>query len=104
MLEENGKDNTRKNNSTTWGNKPGGSGERGETKEISKRVNQYWQNRTFQNKERKFYQQLGGHDTKIYQQPDARETEQFWTKIWQPKKNNEKAELINDMTRELEGI
>ena len=47
---------------------------------------------------------MGGHDTKTYQQPDAKETEQFWTKIWQPKTHNEKAEWINDMTRELEGL
>ena len=37
---------------------------------------------------------------KTYQQPDVRETEQ----IWQPKKHNEKAEWINDMTREQEGL
>ena len=67
-------------------------------------MTQYRQNRTFQNNKRKFYQQLGGHDTKTYQQPDAKETEQFWTKIWQPKKHNEKAEWINDMTRELEEL
>ena len=47
---------------------------------------------------------MGGHDTKTCQQPDAKETEQFWTKIWQPKKHNEKAEWTNDMTRELEGL
>ena len=41
------------------------------------RVKQYRQNRTFQNNERKFYQQLEGHDTKPYLQPDAKETEQF---------------------------
>ena len=35
MREENGKDNTGKNSCTTWGNKPEGSGERRETKEIS---------------------------------------------------------------------
>ena len=35
MLEENGKDNTRKNNSTTWGNESESSGERREIKEIS---------------------------------------------------------------------
>ena len=35
MWEENGKDSTGKNNSTTWGNRPEGSGERRETKEIS---------------------------------------------------------------------
>ena len=73
-------------------------------KRYQQRVKQYRQNRTFQNNERKFYQQLGGHDIKTYQQPDAKETEQFWTKIWQPKKHNEKAEWINDMTREREGL
>ena len=47
---------------------------------------------------------MGGDDTKTYQQPDAREIKRFWTKIWQPKKHNEKAEWINNMTRELEGL
>ena len=47
---------------------------------------------------------MRGHDTKTYQQPDAKETEQFWTKIWQLKKHKEKAEWINDMTGELEGL
>ena len=53
----------------------------GRLKRYRQRVKQYRQNRTFQNNERKFDQQLGGHDTKTYQQPDAKETEQFWTKI-----------------------
>ena len=77
----------------------------GRLKRYRQRVKQYRQNRTFQNNERKFYQQLVGvHDIKTYQQPDARETERFWTKIWQPKKHNEKAEWINDKTSELEGL
>ena len=100
MWEENGKDNTGKNNSTTWGNKPEGSCERRETKEISKKgIKEYRQNRTFQSNERKFYQQLGGHDTKTYQQPDATETEQFWTKIWQPKKHNKQSQNVQNITR-----
>ena len=45
---------------------------------------------------------------KTYQQPDAKETERFWTKIWQPKKqkqkHNEKAEWINNMIIELDGL
>ena len=45
---------------------------------------------------------MGGDDSKTYQQPDARETEQFWTKIWQPREHNEKAEWINNITKELE--
>ena len=78
--------------------------EEGRLKRYRQRVKQYRQNRTFQNNERKFYRQLGEHDTKTYQQPDARETERFWTKIWQPKKHNVKVEWINNMTREQEGI
>ena len=73
----------------------------GRLKRYRQRVKQYRQNRTFQNNERKFYQQLGGSDTKTYQQPDAKETERFWTKIWKPKKHNENAEWINNITREL---
>ena len=58
----------------------------------------------FQNNKKKFYQHLGGHDTKTYQQAHTKETEQFWTKTLQPKKHNEKAKWINNMTRELEGL
>ena len=76
----------------------------GIVKRYRQRVKQYRQNRTFQNNERKFYQQLGGHDTKTCQQPDAREPKRFWTKIRQPKKHNEKAKWINDMTTKLEGL
>ena len=40
---------------------------------------------------------------KTYQQPDAKEIERFWTKIWQ-KKHNERTEWVNNITRELEGL
>ena len=40
----------------------------------------------------------------MYMQPDAKETEWFWTKIWQSKNHNEKAKWINNMTKELEGL
>ena len=73
-------------------------------KRYRQRVKQYRQNRTFQNNERKFYQQVGGSDLKTYQQSNIKETERFWTKIWQPKKHNENAEWINNITRELEGL
>ena len=76
----------------------------GRLKRYLQRVKQYRQNRTFQNNERKFYQQLGGCETKTYQQPDVEETERFWTKIWEPKKHNENAEWINNITRELDGL
>ena len=76
----------------------------GRLKRYRQRVKQYRQNGTFQNNERIFYQQLGGSDTKTYQQPDIKETERFWIKIWQPKKHKENAEWINNITRELEGL
>ena len=44
---------------------------------------------------------MGGN----YQRSDAKETERFWTKIWQKKKkNNENAEWINNIIREQEGL
>ena len=76
----------------------------GRLNRYQQRVKQYRQNRTFQNNERKLYQQLGGSDMKTYQQPDIKETKRFWTKIWQPKKHNENAEGINNITRELDGL
>ena len=36
---------------------------------------------------------MGGDDTKTYQQPDATETEQFWTKIWQPREHDKKSQM-----------
>ena len=104
MWEENGKDNKRKIRVKLKEINQKVLAKEGRLKRYRQRVKQYRQNRTFQNSERKFYQQLGGHDTKTYQQPDARETERFWTKIWQPKKYNVKAEWINDMTGELKGL
>ena len=57
----------------------------GRLERYRQRVKQYRRNRTFLNNERKFYPQLGGDDPKTYQQSDAKVTEGFWTKIWQPK-------------------
>ena len=75
-----------------------------EIKEISTKGKTIQIKQTFQNNDRKFYKQLGGHDTKTYQQPEAKETERFWTKICQPKKHNQKGEWKNTMTRALEGL
>ena len=67
-------------------------GKEGRLKRYRQRVKQYRQNRTFQNNERKFYQQLGGSDTKTYHNDM-----QFWTKILQTKKHNDNAEWINNI-------
>ena len=63
------KGKTRKNNYTTWGNKPESTGERKKIKNISSKGKAI-QNRTFQNNEKKFYLQMQRDDTKTYQQPD----------------------------------
>ena len=76
----------------------------GRLKEISTKVKQYRQNRTFQNNERKFYQQLGGCDTKTHQQPDTRENRTILDENMATENHNEKAEWINCMTREVEGL
>ena len=76
----------------------------GRLKRYRQRVKQYRQNRMFQNNERKFYQQLEGDNNKTHQQPNVKETEQFWTKIWLLKQHNEKAEWVNHITRELEQL
>ena len=47
---------------------------------------------------------MRGNDAKTYRQPDARETEQFWTKICQPREHNKKAEWISNITKELEEL
>ena len=93
MWEQNGKDNKRKKITVQLEeiNQKVMAKER-RLKRYRQRVKQYRQKRTFQNNKRKFYRQLGGNDIKTYQQPDAKEIEQFWKKIWQPKKHNEKAE------------
>ena len=39
----------------------------GRLKRYRQMIKQYRQNRTFQNNERKFYQQVGGDDVKTYQ-------------------------------------
>ena len=47
---------------------------------------------------------MGGDDNKTYQQPDAKETQRFWTKIIATKKHNKKGEWISNITRGLEEL
>ena len=67
------------------------------------RVEQYKQNRTIQNNERKFYHLVGGECMRTNRQLDAKEIKQFWSKIWEQKEHNKKAEWINNMKKELQG-
>ena len=80
--EQKRKDNTGKTYDTTWGNIPESTSKRKKVKKYRQRIKQYRQRKIFQNNVRKFYQELGGYGNKTYQQPDAKETERFWTKIW----------------------
>ena len=48
-------------------------------------VKQYNQNRTVRNNEIKFYKLVWVEERKTSQQPNAKETEQFWKKTWKLK-------------------
>ena len=73
----------------------------GKLKRYQQRVKQYRKNRIFQNNERKFYQQLGWDDTKTYQN---KRNQTILDKNMVTKTHNEKAEWINNISRELEGL
>ena len=73
-------------------------------KEISTKGKTIQKKQVFPKQRKKIISTTGRGDTRTYQQPDAKETERFWTKIWQPKKHNENAEWINNITRELDGL
>ena len=47
---------------------------------------------------------LGGDDMNNFQQPDARKTEQFWSKKSQRKEHYKKAEWIIKMAKQFEGL
>ena len=45
-----------------------------------------------------------GKSTKAYQQLDDKETKQFWSKIWERREHNRKAEWISNMEKYLQGL
>ena len=93
MLEHKRKGNMRKNNNTTRGNKPESTGERMKIKKVSSNDKTIQTKYTFQNNERKFYQQLGD-ETKTYQQPMQKKPNDF----------GQKYGIQKHMTRELEEL
>ena len=55
----------------------------GKIKRYNNRINQYQQNRTFQNNQGKFYQQLNsGGKQERNDVPDAEAANEFWEGIW----------------------
>ena len=69
----------------------------GRLKRYQNKAKQNRQNRTFQNNEKK----STNNQAKPYQQPDSREAKRFWSKIWEWKDHNKKAEWITNMETEL---
>ena len=72
----------------------------GRIKRYLDKTKQFTQNRTFQNNDRKFYQQAVGEWAKTYKQPNVKEA-RFWSKTWEWKDHNKKAEWMNSMETEL---
>ena len=75
----------------------------GKLKRYRNGINQYNQNRTFQNNEGRFYQQLnwqiGG---KEQEKSNAEEAKRFWSDIWDnPKEHKSDAKWLKDLREEL---
>ena len=102
MYEQKGKGNTKKDNSTTWGNKPESTGERRKIKEISTKGKTI-QTKQETPKELKKIQSTTGrrwHENIPTTRCKRNPTILDWNMA--TKKHNEKVEWINNMTRELE--
>ena len=104
MEEENRKDNTRKNNSTTWGNKPEGSSERWKTKEISTKGKTIQTKLDIPKQRKKILSTIGRTWHKNIPTTRRQRNRIILDENMATDKHNEKAEWINDMTKELEGF
>ena len=96
------KDQTNKFNNATWKDEWKDICERLET--LDTMIDNTKKNRTFQNSERKFYQQIGWQCIRTNQQLDAKEAKQSWSKICEDKEYNRKVKWINNMKKELYGL
>ena len=73
----------------------------GKIKRYNNRINQYQQNRTFQNNQGKFYQQLNSGG-KQERNPDAEAAKEFWEGIWGVEnEHNESAEWLGQFKDEM---
>ena len=77
----------------------------GKIKRYNDRINQYRQNRTFQNNQGKFYQQLSsGGQQETNDAPDAEAAKEFWEGIWGvEKEHNESAEWLGEFKNDMRG-
>ena len=68
-------------------------------KRYQNRINQFHQNRTFQNNQGKFYKNLNG-ETQQSDVPDADEAKEFWKGVWEnEKKHAEDAEWLENVRK-----
>ena len=78
----------------------------GRLKRYRNRVNQYYQNRTFQNNEKRFYQQLNGQVKNSEEaKPNANEAKRFWSNIWDnQKERHRETRWLKELKEELYNI
>ena len=66
-------------------------------KRYEERVNQYKINRMFVQNQKRVYQQMDGIRNINNEKPNAEDSKQFWSKIWDNKKEHERnAEWLRD--------
>ena len=69
-------------------------------KRYEQRIEQFRINKLFQQDQKKVYQQLNGK-TGNYEKPDARDSKEFWSNLWDKEvKHNEKAEWLKELKPE----
>ena len=76
----------------------------GRLKRYRDRTKQYKQNRTFQNNENKFYEQISGTKTNAVEHPDAIEAKVFWNNNWEKKEHNKPSKWFSNIKNELKEI
>ena len=75
----------------------------GKIKRYSSRINQYQQNRVFQNNQKRFFSQLNGEgEQQQNEAPNAGQAKEFWSAIWSKEVNHKKdAKWLKDFKKEF---
>ena len=74
-------------------------------KKYDDRNKQYRQNMLFQSNQKKLFEEIDGIERDNDINPDANESQQFWSNIWDnPVHHNEEAEWLKDVEKEMENI
>ena len=102
--EQKGAGNTRKNNSTNWGNKPESAGERKKIKEISTQGKTTTTKQDFPKQWKKILPAIRREWRENIPTTWCQRNRTILDENMATKKHNVKTEWINNMTRELEGL